>query len=162
MRTILAIDPGTATTGYAILKQKDKKIGLVDYGCLVTPAKTEASQRLLTIAEDLDQLISKYKPEELVVEQLFFSKNVKTAMAVGQARGVILLSGAKHGLAIAEYSPLQVKQAITGFGQAEKKQVQKMVQSILGLEKMPTPDDAADAIAIGLCHLQTNPTLAGH
>lgn len=155
MIIILAIDPGTATTGYAILKKKAAGIELVSCGCITTPAKDSPAKRLLTISKDLERLITKYHPQELVVEQLFFAKNTTTAMAVGQARGVVLLAGAKASLEIGEYTPLQVKQAVTGFGQATKQQVQKMVKNILHLEKVPRPDDAADAIAVGLCHLQT-------
>ncbi len=155
MRKILAIDPGTATTGYAILEVSPKNDlpKILGYGCITTPAKTPAASRLQTIAKDLRQLIEKYDPSELAVEQLFFAKNVTTGIAVGQARGVILLAGAEAGLKISEYTPLQVKQAITGYGQATKLQVQYMLKNIFKLKNIPKPDDAADAIAIGWCHL---------
>ncbi|MFC1617958.1 crossover junction endodeoxyribonuclease RuvC [Patescibacteria group bacterium] len=158
MRKILAIDPGTATTGYAILKTADKqreKPRIVTYGCITTRAKTPAAKRLQTIAQDLRQLIKEHQPNELAVEKLFFAKNVTTGMAVGQARGVILLAGAEADLAITEYTPLQIKQAITGYGQASKQQIQAMIKNIFKLADIPKPDDAADAIAIGLCHWQT-------
>lgn len=156
MRTILAIDPGTATTGFAILRAQKKDLDLLDYGCIITKPKQPLAGRLAIIAKDLRRLITLYRPQELAVEQLFFAQNAKTAMAVGQARGVVLLIGAENKLAIAEYTPLQVKQALTGFGRAEKPQIQQMVKTVLHLAKIPKPDDAADAIAIGLCHLQTS------
>lgn len=156
MRTILAIDPGTATTGFAVLQAGKKEIRLLDYGCIITRPKQPLASRLAIIAQDLRRLIARYHPRELAVEQLFFAQNAKTALAVGQARGVVLLIGAEKKLAIAEYTPLQVKQALTGYGRASKPQIQEMVQLTLRLEKLPKPDDAADAIAIGLCHLQTS------
>jgi len=158
MRKILAIDPGTAATGYAILEKSKHatKPDVKEYGCITTTAKTPLPERLGILAKDLRKIIKKYKPEELAVEKLFFAKNVKTGIAVGQARGVILLVGAENRLQISEYSPAEVKQAVSGYGQAPKAQVQKMIKTILSLEKTPRPDDAADAIAIGLCHLQTN------
>lgn len=157
MRTILAIDPGTAITGYSLLSAgpKGQDIKLINYGCITTKAKTPLPQRLVTIANDLQTLITKYNPQELAVEKLFFAKNVKTGIAVGQARGVVLLLGAKNNLEIFEYTPLQIKQAVTGYGQASKQQIQQMVQIIMKLKQIPKPDDAADAIAAGLCHLQT-------
>jgi len=156
MRTILAIDPGTATTGFAILESDKKSIRLLDCGCIITKPKQPLSRRLVIIAKDLRRLVSRYHPQELAVEQLFFAKNAKTALSVGQARGVVLLIGAENQLKISEYTPLQVKQALTGYGQADKKQIQNMVKTILDLATIPKPDDAADAAAIGLCHLQTN------
>ncbi|MFC1721873.1 crossover junction endodeoxyribonuclease RuvC [Patescibacteria group bacterium] len=157
MRTILAIDPGTATTGYAILQisRRNSNPKLVSYGCIITTAKTPLPKRLAILAKDLRSLISRFHPQELAVEELFFAKNVKTGTAVGQARGVILLIGAEKKLKIAEYKPVEIKLAVTGYGQAPKKQIQRMVKTILGLETRPRPDDAADAIALGLCHLQT-------
>ncbi len=156
MRTILSIDPGTATTGFAILKSDKKVIRLIDCGCIITKPNQPLSRRLVIIAKDLRSLITRYRPQELAVEQLFFAKNAKTALSVGQARGVVLLVGAENKLKIGEYTPLQVKQALTGYGKADKKQIQNMVKTILDLATIPKPDDAADAVAIGLCHLQTN------
>lgn len=156
MRTILAIDPGTATTGFAVLQIQKKDLDLLDYGCIITKPKQPLASRLAIIAKDLRRLITRYHPRELAVEQLFFAQNAKTAMAVGQARGVVLLVGAEKKMIIAEYTPLQVKQALTGFGRAGKPQIQQMVKTVLRLAKIPKPDDAADAIAIGLCHLQTS------
>lgn len=155
MRTLIAIDPGTATTGFALLQIKHSEVQLLDCGCIITSPKFPLPQRLQIIARDLRRLIKRYRPQELAVEHLFFAKNVKTALAVGQARGVILLLGAESKLKISEYTPLQVKQALTGYGLADKRQIQLMVKARLNLKTIPKPDDAADAIAIGLCHLQT-------
>ncbi len=161
MRTILAIDPGTATTGYAVLKigKGKKEPELKEYGCITTKPKIELPKRLAILAKDLRNIIRKFGPDELAVEKLFFAKNVKTGIAVGQARGVILLLGAENKLKVYEYSPAEIKQSVTGYGQASKQQIQRVVKATLGLEKIPRPDDAADAIAIGLCHLQTNQKL---
>ncbi len=155
MRTLIAIDPGTATTGFAFLQQKRDAVHLLDYGCIITSPKLALPKRLQIIAADLRKLIQLYHPKEMAVEQLFFAKNIKTALAVGQARGVILLLGAENKLKISEYTPLQIKQALTGYGKADKRQIQLMVKTRLHLKTIPEPDDAADAIAIGLCHLQT-------
>ncbi len=155
MRTIIAIDPGTATTGFALLQKSRSEVRLLDYGCIITSPKNTLPQRLQIIARDLRRLIKRYRPQELAIETLFFAKNVKTAMAVGQARGVTLLIGAENKLKISEYTPLQVKQALTGYGRADKRQIQLLVKARLNLKNIPKPDDAADAIAIGLCHFQT-------
>jgi crossover junction endodeoxyribonuclease RuvC len=154
MRT-LGIDPGTATTGFGVVDEIDKKACLVEYGCIKTSPKTPAADRLLQIGEELQSIIEKYSPDEIAVEQLFFTTNEKTAIKVGEARGVILLTAAKNGLKISEYTPLQVKQALTGYGKADKKQIQYMVQKLLMLPKVPKPDDAADAIAIAICHINS-------
>ena len=132
MRTVLAIDPGTATTGYAVisLKKKSDPPALLDYGCITTSAKLELPERLVIIAKDLQSLIAKYKPTELAVERLYFAKNVSTGIAVGQARGVVLLTGAKKKLKIAEYNPVEIKQAVTGYGQADKQQIQPVEQPL--------------------------------
>ncbi len=150
MPTIIGIDPGVATTGWGVIKQTTSSITAVAYGVISTPAKQPLAQRLMTIADDFEKLIKKYQPDKLAIEELFFAKNVTTALAVGQARGVILLLGQRHKLPISEYTPLQVKQAITSFGQADKKQVQKMVAALLRLQTIPQPDDAADALAIAI------------
>lgn len=149
---ILGIDPGTATTGYGIISCEENLIKLVDYGVITTESKDSLDVRLEIIAERLEELINKYQPFEVAVEELFFSNNAKTAIAVGQARGVILLTAKKCHCAVAGYTPLEVKNAICGYGKAEKKQVQKMVQLFLKMEELPKPDDAADALAIAICH----------
>jgi crossover junction endodeoxyribonuclease RuvC len=145
---ILGIDPGIGRMGYAIIKNDGPKSALVDCGCITTPPKTEDAQRLLEIKRDLDTIIKKWKPEVLCIESLFFATNAKTAMSVGQARGVAIVTAAEYGLNIIEMTPLQVKIAITGYGKAEKPQVQKMLLTIFGIKKIPKPDDAADAAAI--------------
>jgi crossover junction endodeoxyribonuclease RuvC len=152
---ILGVDPGTATTGYGLVKKEGAKYTLIDYGVILTPAKTELHDRLDTIFDELTEIIKEHNPDEVVVEELFFATNAKTAISVGQARGVILLAAKKQGKVIAEYTPLEVKMAITGYGQADKKQIQQMVKAILALKEIPKPDDAADALAIALCHGQT-------
>lgn len=152
---ILGIDPGTATTGFGLIKKEGQKFSMLDYGCILTPAKTALHDRLETIFEELSELIEKYQPDHLAVEELFFATNAKTAISVAQARGVILLSGKKKNISIFEYTPLEVKMALTGYGKADKKQIQQMVKTILSLREIPKPDDAADALAIALCHAQT-------
>ena len=148
----MGVDPGTAITGFALLEVEKGSKKLLECGVVITHDTEPMPQRLKVIAEDLDALISQHKPDWIAVEQLFFATNAKTAITVGQARGVVLLIAAQHGLSIAEYTPLQVKQAVTGYGQATKKQVQAMVKTILGLSEVPKPDDAADAVAIAICH----------
>lgn len=147
---ILGIDPGTGIVGFGIIDRIGAKNMLVDAGVIRTPANTPAQQRLETIFTDLKEIITTHKPEVMVVEQLFFAKNVTTAMTVSQARGVILLAGQQAGLKIHEYTPLQIKQALTGYGRAEKSQIQEMVRAQLGLKEVPRPDDAADALAAAL------------
>lgn len=149
---ILGIDPGTAICGYSVLDYIGNKFSLVTYGVVRTPAHTNLEDRLLTIFKDLETLIEKHNPDALAVEDLFFNTNAKTALSVGHARGVILLLGAQKGMTVSSYTPLQVKQSVVGYGRAEKKQVQEMVKVILNLSKIPTPDDAADAIAVAICH----------
>jgi crossover junction endodeoxyribonuclease RuvC len=150
----LGIDPGTATTGYGLVHlEPDGELKLVDYGVILTPSTDPMPERLLQIHQQLGSLISLHQPETGAVEKLFFQKNVRTAMSVGQARGVALLTLADKGVPIFEYSPLEVKQAVTGYGGADKMQVQLMVQILLNLPEIPTPDDAADALAIAICHL---------
>lgn len=148
---ILGIDPGTAITGYGLVNKKQGKLEAVKYGCIFTPAKTDNSKRITAIAQELKKIIETYQPKNIAIEQLFFFKNLKTAIAVSEARGAILLTANQLNLKIYEYTPLQVKQAVTGYGKAEKLQIQKMVKSILGLKEMPQPDDAADALAIAIC-----------
>ncbi|MCK4554417.1 crossover junction endodeoxyribonuclease RuvC [Candidatus Parcubacteria bacterium] len=150
--TILGIDPGIADTGYGII-QKDKSGDLFcfDYGSIKTKAKTEMASRLEIINKELSRIIKKYKPNLIAVEQLFFCKNVKTALAVGQARGVVMLTARQNRIPTVEFTPLQVKQAVAAYGQASKLQVQKMVKLLLNLPELPKPDDAADALAIAIC-----------
>lgn len=149
---ILGIDPGTATTGYGFIRETGGKLTLIDYGCIQTSSKDSASKRLGEIFDSLKELIERFKPDEAAVEELFFSSNTKTAIAVGQARGVLMLTLEKSKIMISEYTPLQVKQALVGYGRAEKKQVQIMVKNILNMDHIPTQDDAADALAIAICH----------
>ena len=151
---ILGIDPGTAITGYGLVEQIDE-LRLVDAGAILTPAGTPLAERLLTIHQQLSDLISAFEPDAVAVEELFFSKNVRTAMSVGHARGVVLLAAAQAGLPIYHYKPSEVKVAVTGYGAADKPQVQEMVRLLLGLEETPKPDDVADAIAVAICHLQS-------
>jgi len=154
MRT-LGIDPGTATTGWAILEEKEGKIKTVAYGHISTSSENSVSSRLLEVAQDLEKIIKKYKPQESAVEDIFFFKNVKTAVKVSQSRGAMLLTLEKKNVRIFSYTPLQVKQAITGYGRAEKKQIQIMMKNILRLKSIPKPDDTADALAIALCHINS-------
>lgn len=148
---ILGIDPGTATTGFGVIESK-KGFKVIDYGVISTKAGVEAGSRLEEIYNGVVELIDRYKPEIASVESLFFCNNIKTAMAVGQARGVVILACRQKGLDFFEYTPKQVKQAVVGYGMADKKQVQYMVQRIYNLNELPRPDDAADALALCYCH----------
>lgn len=147
---ILGIDPGTATTGFGVVDYERGKLKFVDAGVITTPSTAAMPDRLVTIYAELGELVQEHRPDRLAVEQLFFAANVTTAMTVGQARGVVLLVGAQHKLPLDEYTPLQVKMAITGYGRAGKKQMQEMVMRILMLDSLPQPDDAADALAIAI------------
>lgn len=149
---ILGVDPGTATTGFGIIEVKGNRYQSIIYGTILTEASMNMPSRLGIINESLDGIISEYKPKHMAVEQLYFSKNTRTALTVGQARGVILLTGIQRKLFIGEYTPLQVKQSVAGYGRADKQQIQKMVATILGLSIIPKPDDAADALAVAICH----------
>jgi crossover junction endodeoxyribonuclease RuvC len=149
---ILGIDPGTAITGYGVLEQQGNKLIPLSYGVIRTGPELGLAQRLNIIYDEVSKKIKLYQPDTMAVEQLFFNKNVRTALVVGHARGVILLCGSQANLPVVEYTPLQVKSAVVGYGTAEKKQVQEMVRILLGLEKIPKPDDAADALAIAICH----------
>lgn len=153
---IIGIDPGTGILGFGIIEvSKGKQPQLVDAGVIRTPVKEDDAVRLQTIFDELTDIITETKPQEMAVEKLFFAQNVTTAMTVAQARGVVLLSGRQAGLTIYEYTPLQIKQALTGYGRAEKKQIQEMVRVLLKLKTIPTPDDCADALACALTHTQT-------
>jgi crossover junction endodeoxyribonuclease RuvC len=148
---VLGIDPGTARTGYGIVSREGSRLRLVTYGCIETVPDRPAEARLLMIHEALGRLLEEHQPEAMGVERLFFNKNVQTAMAVGQARGVVLLAAAQHGLPLYEYGPHEVKLAVTGYGHAAKDQVQRMVQAVLAMDQLPRPDDAADALAVAVC-----------
>lgn len=142
--------------GFGVIRETRTGIEAVDYGAITTPPKVPMEQRLLSIYQDLVKIIKLHRPASCAVEKLFFSRNVTTAISVGQARGVVLLACAQYGLAIAEYTPNEIKQAVAGYGGADKRQVQLMVRSILGLTEIPKPDDAADALAVSICHLHSN------
>jgi crossover junction endodeoxyribonuclease RuvC len=153
---VIGIDPGTATTGYGLVREnEDGSLALVDYGVILTPAKMDMPERLLELHRQLTQILLLHRPYSGAVEKLFFQRNVRTALSVGQARGVALLSLAEQGLRIGEYTPLQVKQAVAGYGGADKNQVQHMVRALLSLNEIPTPDDAADALAVAICHIHS-------
>ncbi|MGE5557932.1 MAG: crossover junction endodeoxyribonuclease RuvC [Bacillota bacterium] len=152
---ILGIDPGTATTGFGIIEKKGSSYAIVNYGVIKTSADLQLKDRLLLIYQDLCKLIAVYHPDSCAIEELFFNKNTRTALNVGQARGVALLAMAETGLPVGEYTPLQVKQAIVGYGRADKHQVQYMVKLLLNMTGLPKPDDAADALAVALCHGQS-------
>ncbi|QGT99916.1 Crossover junction endodeoxyribonuclease RuvC [Candidatus Syntrophocurvum alkaliphilum] len=155
----IGIDPGTATTGYGVIDYKSGRESLIDYGVISTPSNTDMSLRLLTISNQLNLLINKYRPEAIAIEQIFYHKNAKTVITVAQARGVAMVTSAKNGLDVFEYTPLQVKQAVVGYGSADKRQVQVMVQKILNMSKIPRPDDAADALAVAICHVHSKKML---
>jgi crossover junction endodeoxyribonuclease RuvC len=150
---VLGIDPGTATTGYGLVRDtSDGNLEIVTYGVISTPKNTLPESRLLEIYNQITNLVSLHRPETAAVEKLYFQRNITTAMAVSQARGVILLVLAQNGLLVSEYTPMEVKQAVAGYGGADKNQVQQMVKAILHLEDIPRPDDAADALAVAICH----------
>jgi crossover junction endodeoxyribonuclease RuvC len=152
---ILGIDPGTGILGFGVIDVIKGKSQLVDAGVIRTPVKEDDAVRLQTIFDELTDIITACKPTEMSVEKLFFAQNVTTAMTVAQARGVVLLCGRQAGLSIYEYTPLQIKQALTGYGRAEKKQIQEMVRVILQLKDIPKPDDCADALAAAITHSMT-------
>jgi crossover junction endodeoxyribonuclease RuvC len=154
-RLILGIDVGIAITGWAILNSEKNIVHLKDYGAIITESKLSIQDRLSKLYDGLDEIIRAYKPTDLAVESLFYFKNKKTIINVGQARGVILLAGAKNNLSVFHYTPLQVKIAVTGYGRASKIQIQNMVKSIFKLSEVPKPDDVADAIAVGYCHISS-------
>ncbi len=151
---VLGIDPGLAITGYGLVEENDSGFSRVSSGCIRTSRDTAPALRLEEIFDSVDKLIVQYRPWAMAVEKLFFCKNVRTALQVGEARGTIILAAAKNNLALFEYTPLQVKQAVAGYGQAAKGQVQNMVQMLLRLAECPSVDDEADALAVALCHLQ--------
>ena len=160
---ILGIDPGLATVGWAVIECGRGQSRPVAYGAIITPAHTDIEARLLMIKNDLEEIIKKYEPEEMAIEELFFNTNITTGIAVAEARGVILCTAHALGVRISEYTPLQVKQAVVGYGKAEKRQVIAMVTSILKLPKPPKPDDTADALALAITHAHSGCSrLAGY
>ncbi len=154
MTKILGIDPGTGIVGFGLIESGGNRVNILDAGVIRTPAGQKDELRLLTIYNELGELIRDHKPEWISIEKLFFARNVTTAMSVSQSRGVILLAATQAKLKVAEYSPLQIKMAITGYGRADKKQIQEMVRVLLSLKEIPKPDDAADALAAALTHSQ--------
>lgn len=153
---IVGIDPGIARVGWGVIDEQGSKITPINFGCFETPKTDHIEQRLLSIYTFLSELFVKYQPDALSIEELFFNKNVSTALIVGQARGVVLLAGAKHNIALTSFTPLQIKMALTGYGRADKSQIGHMVKTLLYLKAIPKPDDTADALAIALTHAFTN------
>ena len=153
---ILGIDPGYAIVGVGVTEYVGNKFHTLEYGAITTPAKMNTVDRLKKIYDGMNMYIEKYHPDSMAIEELFFNSNQKTAINVAQARGVILVAAANKGVPISEYTPLQVKQSVTGYGRADKAQVQHMVKTLLGLNVIPKPDDAADALALTICHAHSN------
>ena len=158
---VLGIDPGTASTGWGAVEQEGNRLRSLGHGCIVTSAKAETHLRLRQIYDESLGLLQRFAPDAVAIEELFVNVNVKTALAVGHARGVIILAASRHEISPAEYTPLAIKQAVTGYGRASKVQVQEMTKVLLGLPKIPQPDHAADALAVAICHLHTAKLLAG-
>lgn len=153
---VIGIDPGTATTGYGFIREPDNgDLELVDYGVIETPADSPMPERLMQLYSGLTHLLSLHRPQSGAVEKLFFQRNVTTAISVGQARGVALLALAQAGVPVGEYSPREVKQAVASYGDADKRQMQEMVRILLGMPAVPHPDDAADALAVAICHVHS-------
>lgn len=152
---IIGIDPGIAITGYAVLSGSGSSMRVVEYGAITTESGLARGLRLRQLYEQLTAVIERHNPVEIAVEELFFNRNVTTALVVGEARGVVLLAAEQKGLQLAEYTPSEVKQAVVGYGKADKPQIQQMVRLLLGLKETPKPDDVADALAIAICHLQS-------
>ncbi len=153
---ILGIDPGLATIGFGVIKSEKATVKPLDYGVILTPKDVRLPERLKMIEDSLIKLINRYNPDEIAMEELFFNNNAKTAITVAEARGITLLTCFKHTEKLYEYTPLQIKQALTGYGRADKHQIQDMVTRLLNLKKVPKPDDAADALAVALTHANTN------
>ncbi|MFC4769675.1 crossover junction endodeoxyribonuclease RuvC [Effusibacillus consociatus] len=154
---ILGIDPGYGRTGYGVVETTGNRIRPLEFGLIETSSKLSMEKRLLQIYDALCEIIDRRKPDSLAIEELFFSKNVTTGIGVSQARGIVLLVAAQMGLTVAEYKPIQIKQSITGYGKAEKQQIQEMVRMFLGLQDVPKPDDVADALAVAVAHAHTAP-----
>lgn len=153
---IIGIDPGFAITGYGIIQYDNNRFRVLDYGAITTKSGLKLSERLLTLNNKLEELIACYNPDVFAIEELFFNKNIKTALNVGHGRGVVLLVAARNNKEIFEYTPLQVKQSVVGYGRAEKTQIQQMVKMILNLREIPKPDDVADALAVAVCHAHSS------
>lgn len=152
---VLGLDPGLAITGYGFVEGEGLRLSPLAFGVVRTPARTPTAERLVRLHDELSELLARYRPDVAAVEELFLDTNASTAMKVGEARGVLLLTLAQAGVAVVEYTPMQVKQAVTGYGGADKQQMQQMVALLLNLPQIPRPDDAADALAISLCHHQS-------
>ena len=157
--TILGIDPGTAACGFGLVREKGDRLRAVEFGCWRTPADERAELRLKTIFDGVTELIEEWQPRAVVLEESFVGVDARTALSVGQARGAVLVAAASFGLECAEYAPSRVKQAVCGYGRAEKAQVQRMVSAILGLKQVPQPHHAADALAVAICHALAPPLL---
>lgn len=157
---ILGIDPGYAIVGYGVIDYRNNHFTVIDYGAILTDAGSPFNERLEKIYDNLSALIEKYNPEAMSVEKVFYNSNAKTVIDVSQARGVIMLAAQKNRVPVFEYTPLQVKQSVVGYGRAEKKQIQEMTKRILSLEKVPKPDDTADALAMAICHAHSSGSLS--
>ena len=155
-KTILGIDPGTATMGWGVIRQEGNRLRYVQHGAITTPSNWEMPRRLGRLFDGVTELVRGYRPDTVAIEELFFNTNVTTGITVGQARGVAILAAYKAGIEVTEYTPLQVKQAVTSYGRADKRQVQEMVRALLNLREIPKPDDAADGLAIAICHAFTS------
>jgi len=153
---ILGIDPGVAITGYGVISYQGNKFKVIEHGAVLTRAKTELPQRLLKINEDITAIIQRINPQVVAIEELFFNTNIKTAITVAHGRGAAIISAAKQNIPVFEYTPLQVKQAVVGYGRADKNQIQQMVKILLGLDEIPKPDDVADALAVAICHAHSS------
>ena len=158
---VLGIDPGYAIVGTGVVEQVNNKFRMLYYGAILTEAHTPFNERLEKIYDDADALIKNYRPDAVAMEKLFFNTNQKTAIDVAQARGVLILAACKNNVPVFEYTPLQVKMSVVGYGRAEKKQVQEMTKVLLGLDKIPKPDDAADALAMAICHCHSAGSILG-
>lgn len=156
---IMGIDPGIAIAGYSVIDYHVGRFKVLEYGVIRTAAHTPAPQRLKDVYDAVDHIIKRYSPESVAIEELFWNTNAKTGIMIAQARGVLILSAVNNGVDVYEYTPLQVKQAVTGYGRADKTQIQQMVKVLLGLSELPKPDDAADALAIAICHAHSMQTL---
>ncbi|MGB2955793.1 MAG: crossover junction endodeoxyribonuclease RuvC [Anaerolineales bacterium] len=155
-RVVIGIDPGTAITGYGLVREQENgELEWIAHGVVTTPSDWDEPKRLLDLFQNLSEILNTYQPDCCAVEKLFFQKNVKTAISVGQGRGAALIAAAASELPVGEYTPLEVKQAVVGYGNADKQQVQQMVKVLLGLSDIPKPDDAADALAVAICHLHS-------
>lgn len=157
---ILGIDPGYAIVGFGVISYNGSRFKVLEYGAITTDKNTPFPERLNEIYDGMNYLLDKYQPAAISIEKLYFNTNTTTALSVAQARGVCVLAGVKHGVEIAEYTPLQVKMAVTGYGRAEKHQIMEMTKTLLSLKEIPKPDDAADALAIAICHAHTSGSIA--